>query len=294
MTKIPVLLLLSVGLGLACNRSAESPPPASSGASAQPTKPAPSPPPASGPIAQAPPPSDPQPAVPPAEPPRATKLGAVLASALNVRRGAGTNHETLGQRLRCGDIVELLAKEGDWYHVKLDALDGWSHGSFIVEVRVGRGTPPDCRAEDDSGKAPPSRPKEVIVGPRHTKEIKQPDEKPAPEGIIEQAKKIVVPPRPNVAPPKTRMLAEGSTLAKIVPFPHEQHTHQGIGCIKCHHAPSHSGAAANEEKNCHKCHSPSGGSSGVRSKIAFHNTCKRCHEATGQGPTECAACHTGK
>ena len=84
--------------------------------------------------------------------------------------------------------------------------------------------------------------------------------------------------------------------AKKVDFPHKLHVDKSLSCVKCHHAaPGDASGAANPEKNCHQCHSPSGkGEASLRSKDAFHQTCRACHEAMGKGPTKCDQCHKPK
>lgn len=242
-------------------------------------------------------------------------MGAVLASALNVRSSPNTQTPPLGQ-LHCGDIISLSGKDGLWYKIRLGELTGYSHGSYIVEVTPGQGRVPTCEFDHAGIKPKKSKPQPIPAAPTSNAEFaaavrKKPDIKPVPEkeSVIEpqpapepkpEVKPEVKPaptPKPekavaSVAAPKNLTLS-ASGIKGTIDFPHLMHA-KVVDCVKCHHPLDGAGPGPNLTKNCHNCHKSNGkGSSPVSSKDAFHQTCRACHEAQGKGPTACGECHTG-
>ena len=59
-----------------------------------------------------------------------TKKGKVIASRLNVRAGPSTRKVATAQ-LKRGAIVEILEREGSWYHIKAGDIAGYVYGDFI-------------------------------------------------------------------------------------------------------------------------------------------------------------------
>lgn len=80
-----------------------------------------------------------------------------------------------------------------------------------------------------------------------------------------------------------------STAGSIL-FDHKTHTSDagyGIACDDCHHEEQDESMACGGED----CHGPD---SDPKRGDAFHTNCKGCHEDSGAGPVECAACHVMK
>lgn len=71
-----------------------------------------------------------KPVTPPATTP---EKGAVKATALNVRSGAGTGYSVIGQ-LKAGETVRIHKKVGDWYSIYFGNHGGYVHSSYIVPV----------------------------------------------------------------------------------------------------------------------------------------------------------------
>ncbi|AMN30888.1 SH3 domain-containing protein [Clostridium perfringens] len=53
-----------------------------------------------------------------------------VQSFLNVRKGPGTNYDSIGQ-LHQGDKVSIVAKNGEWYKIKYGSGYGYIHSNFI-------------------------------------------------------------------------------------------------------------------------------------------------------------------
>lgn len=49
----------------------------------------------------------------------------------NIRRGPGLKHPVVGG-VDAGDVVALVEKQGDWWHVKTDAVEGWVSATLLV------------------------------------------------------------------------------------------------------------------------------------------------------------------
>ena len=73
------------------------------------------------------------------------------------------------------------------------------------------------------------------------------------------------------------------TNAGKVLFDHKTHT-DDAECDDCHHEEQ------DESQSCsgEDCHGPD---SDPKRGDALHTNCKGCHEDSGAGPVECAACH---
>ena len=63
--------------------------------------------------------------------------GYVIASALNVRSGPGTNYNILG-KLYSGELVEILGSTGGWYKISYNGGTGYVSAEYVQE-----GAPPD-------------------------------------------------------------------------------------------------------------------------------------------------------
>ena len=63
--------------------------------------------------------------------------GYVIASALNVRSGPGTNYNILG-KLYSGDLVEILGSSNGWYKIVYDSGEGYVSAEYVQ-----KGAPPD-------------------------------------------------------------------------------------------------------------------------------------------------------
>lgn len=61
-----------------------------------------------------------------------TKKGQVVnvTSALNVRQSANKTSAIIGS-LHNGDTFEIIAKSGEWYHIKTGSLNGFIHGDYV-------------------------------------------------------------------------------------------------------------------------------------------------------------------
>lgn len=69
------------------------------------------------------------------------------------------------------------------------------------------------------------------------------------------------------------------TKMGTVTFDHAAHKDRADSCKDCHH---------NGMKACLTCHD---GDKAPAAKKAYHQTCKGCHEESGQGPVKCTGCH---
>lgn len=258
-------------------------------------------------------------------------LGVVLASKLNVRKSTTITPKNLAGSLRCGDMVNIQGKEGDWYQIALkDELQGYAHSSYIVRVRPG-GRSPKCEfsfahkppavaiKEDKPLPTTAQRSKDPAVikegaaapeaGAPGTAAVSSaaPVVKP-PAGAVPAARPVPSPPAPPVATaaapvdkgPANIVLSGREDGAKPVKFPHQFHQKR-YDCVKCHHpvATTNGGLSrvkvgdANANKKCRSCHVPEG-SPQVRptSKDIFHLACRDCHNVVGGGaPTGCPQCH---
>lgn len=78
-------------------------------------------------------------------------------------------------------------------------------------------------------------------------------------------------------------------------FPHEDHM-DFLECLDCHHDYKNGNNELDEDElyegnpdiRCAVCHN---GKISFSSLQAFHRQCIRCHDAQGQGPVVCGACH---
>ena len=65
----------------------------------------------------------------------ATHTGTVkVDDALNVRSGAGTSYNTLGQ-LKNGNSVTIYSTEGDWYKIAFGSGFGYVHKDYVINVK---------------------------------------------------------------------------------------------------------------------------------------------------------------
>ena len=72
--------------------------------------------------------------------PSTGKTGTVIASALNIRSGAGTNYSVVTKAYK-GDKVEILETSGGWNKVKLsNGKVGWASGQYISTSSTGGNT----------------------------------------------------------------------------------------------------------------------------------------------------------
>ena len=77
------------------------------------------------------------------------------------------------------------------------------------------------------------------------------------------------------------------TNAGKILFDHKTHSDDagyGIACDDCHHEEQEGTSSCSGED----CHGPD---SDPKRGDALHMNCKGCHEESGAGPVECAACH---
>jgi hypothetical protein len=77
------------------------------------------------------------------------------------------------------------------------------------------------------------------------------------------------------------------TNAGKILFDHKTHSDDagyGIACDDCHHEEQEGTSSCSGED----CHGPD---SDPKRGDALHTNCKGCHEESGAGPVECAACH---
>ncbi len=92
---------------------------------------------------------------------------------------------------------------------------------------------------------------------------------------------------PQEEPEEPVRLMFKSTAGKIL-FDHKTHTVDagyGIACDDCHHEEQEDGSSSCSGEDCH------GPESDPKRGDALHSNCKGCHEDSGAGPVECAACH---
>jgi hypothetical protein len=92
---------------------------------------------------------------------------------------------------------------------------------------------------------------------------------------------------PQEEPEEPVRLMFKSTAGKIL-FDHKTHTADagyGIACDDCHHEEQEDGSSSCNGEDCH------GPESDPKRGDALHSNCKGCHEDSGAGPVECAACH---
>ena len=222
-------------------------------------------------------------------------LGVVLASALNVRSGAGVENSRVGL-LHCGDVVAIEGREGDWYRVRLETLAGFSHGAYMVEVGPG-GKRPEC---EGIARKPGAINDSPITGPqRDPNAIRSKDSKTMPEpagGSGAQAGGQGGKSAGQASSPKVAKKASPSNVTLpasngAVKVPHAKHKKDyGLGCGKCHHPVQAAMAEkAGSDKNCRACHGT--GISPKGAKDAFHGTCRDCHKTMGAGPQSCTECH---
>lgn len=226
--------------------------------------------------------------------PAKPKLGLVLTSLLNVREGPSRDSQRKGL-LRYGDVVELTGGEdAGWYPVKVEELQGFVSGAYIIELAPGKKVPgppqrgprqptPEGGDETAAAKPLPERATKSAAGSAQARR----DEKPAPEQAPltrPRAKK-----RPELPPPAAVTLSRSGLKAEVH-FPHSVHLRR-FECVKCHH-PFGDSPGANEQKLCHTCHT------GVVAKEKFHKTCRGCHEALSETPAvgkplpmKCDECH---
>jgi Class III cytochrome C family len=74
-----------------------------------------------------------------------------------------------------------------------------------------------------------------------------------------------------------------------VQFDHAKHSGmEGVACKKCHHKTEDGKTPG----TCASCHDKP--ETKVKTKKAFHKTCKDCHKAKKKGPTKCKECHVKK
>lgn len=59
--------------------------------------------------------------------------GLVTSNSLNIRKGAGLNHEVIGT-LRHGERVRLANKVGDWWSINIGGQDGFISSQYISQV----------------------------------------------------------------------------------------------------------------------------------------------------------------
>lgn len=245
-------------------------------------------------------------------------LGMVLATSLHVRSGAGMENPSIGL-LSCGDVVRIEEQQGEWYRVKVEDVQGWSHMSWLNPIRAG-GRMPKCGKPEWTGKSmdaprePKRNPDHLPAGQGQTSQAGQtPDQKPTPKPEQKSPEPgpkptpIVIgdPPGPQSGSagsggggkkgkgPESILLAMASAKPGKVTFPHHPHNQQ-FECAQCHHAvTAEIKQKAKSDKECRSCHPrvEGEGISPVKSKDAFHTTCRGCHQTSGAGPTKCAECH---
>lgn len=59
--------------------------------------------------------------------------GKCTANSVNVRSGAGTGYSVL-RHLNAGNLVDVIGKSGDWYHVNIVGLKGYVHKDYITRA----------------------------------------------------------------------------------------------------------------------------------------------------------------
>ena len=59
-----------------------------------------------------------------------SKYGIVIANVLNVRKGAGTNYEVVGQ-VHKGDKIKLDCKVGNWWSTYYGEHGGFMYGDYL-------------------------------------------------------------------------------------------------------------------------------------------------------------------
>ncbi|MBE6047672.1 MAG: SH3 domain-containing protein, partial [Clostridium sp.] len=62
-----------------------------------------------------------------------------ISSSLNIRSGAGTGHSIVG-RLTNGATVDILGKNGGWYHVNSNGVTGYVSAEYLKEESSASGT----------------------------------------------------------------------------------------------------------------------------------------------------------
>ena len=63
-----------------------------------------------------------------------------ISSSLNIRSGAGTGYSIIGT-LYNGQTVNILEKNGDWYHINHNGVTGYVSAQYLQEVSEGTSTP---------------------------------------------------------------------------------------------------------------------------------------------------------
>lgn len=102
----------------------------------------------------------------PANPPsQVGGLGMVLATSLHVRGGPGMENASRGL-LSCGDVVKIEEQQGEWYRIKVEDVQGWSHMAWLNPIRAG-GQLPMCGKPEYVGKLArvPVKPVRNLVPP---------------------------------------------------------------------------------------------------------------------------------
>ena len=92
---------------------------------------------------------------------------------------------------------------------------------------------------------------------------------------------------PQESPEEPVRIMFKSTAGKIL-YDHKTHTADegyGVACDDCHHEEQEDGSMSCSGEDCH------GPESEPTRGDALHTNCKGCHEESGAGPVECAACH---
>lgn len=220
--------LLGGALALgACNKAPPPPPPAPA---------APEPPKAEAPKAEAP--KAPEAEAPKAEAPKpkpapkdeATGLGVVLASKLNVRSEPHVAKKNIHGALHCGDVVQLDGAAGDrseWYKVKVEKIEGYAHGAFIVPLRPGarrplceiaRGKKFDEASPEAQGKDDPviiaTAGRQTVIPPKETKQLPA-----APEPVLAPVDSTTAQATPTPPPVEVK---PAPALAPVKPAAPEQ------------------------------------------------------------------------
>lgn len=73
-----------------------------------------------------------------------------VQSFLNVRKGPGTNYDSIGQ-LHQGDKVSIVAKNGTWYKIS-SPIAGYVHEDFIKDKRIVPSTPTQYEKDQEQAK----------------------------------------------------------------------------------------------------------------------------------------------
>jgi len=55
-------------------------------------------------------------------------------SNLNVRGGAGTDHDIVGKFPNGSEVQVIKKPQSDWYHVKSNDVEGYCHTNFLKEI----------------------------------------------------------------------------------------------------------------------------------------------------------------